>query len=58
MNYFRAVSSTNEKQVDCTGAISDNELGIDEQVEKPDEIVMHIFTNGKVTSMALILSMV
>ena len=37
MKYFGAVSTTNEKQQDYQGTISDTELSVDGQVEEPDE---------------------
>ena len=40
MKYFRAVLTTNEKQQVYQGIVSDIELSIDEQVEKPDETAM------------------
>ena len=40
MKYFRAVLTTNEKQQDYQGTISDIELSVDGQVEEPDETAM------------------
>ena len=40
MKYFRAVLTTNEKQQVYQGIVSDTELSIDRQVEKPDETAM------------------
>ena len=40
MKYFRAVLTTNEKQQGYQGTISDIDLSVDGQVEKPDETVI------------------